>query len=91
MNFQKFTFCRFSCILVRLKHRMTTKQYNSVKHKIKIFVFSILADLMCFLNLTLHSQTSAFLDHIVIRKNLELVRPLVTKIFFRLNRLGITP
>ena len=25
---------------------------------------------MCFLNMTLHSQTSAFLDHIVIRKNL---------------------
>ena len=29
---------------------------------------SILADLMCFLNLTQHSQTSAFLDHIVIKK-----------------------
>ena len=36
-----------------------------------ICVFTvILADLMCFLNLTQHSQTNAFLEHIVIRTNL---------------------
>ena len=60
-------------MLVTQKADDITQVEDRSKMKIQHFhlsIVNIVADLMSFLNLTQHSQTSAFLDHIVIRKNL---------------------